>query len=418
MTWSVVLHPQPRPQAGRVLTVVPPGVEPSQAEGDVVFLTRPATLEDAAQARAQVLVGSDAPLPEARLRSWLVEQTPVQAGELTLEAQQQLAPHARCDALDLRHLPRLDERIDGLTAAVTQHPEAAPFLYGHVLAARSDDGFDFGSPGFDRRDAGSFLRHVAGDERLPQAVRQAAGEAFAALDDLTLGEQFPTVRLPWRLDRQAPLEGSWGRLAEAIHAQPGPAVAPVRGLIGVYQRYVSPELDSGCTGKPSCSQYTKEAIAEHGLVEGAKLGFMRLVACTDTHPGHEVTRPRPVGPPPVRDKSVWRRACETGLVATARALGTVVGGAVGALLALPVGATLGFLAGSGRLAPDPARYGEKSVKALENLLAPAAAAGPLLGTLLGAAGAVVKGGHWGGLFAGLAAQNLTREAFGELPPAR
>lgn len=55
-------------------------------------------------------------------------------------------------------------------------------------------------------------------------------------------------------------------------------------VIRIYQWTISPLLGSHCRFAPSCSQYTLEAIARHGLLRGSLLGARRLGRC---HPFHE-----------------------------------------------------------------------------------------------------------------------------------
>lgn len=53
----------------------------------------------------------------------------------------------------------------------------------------------------------------------------------------------------------------------------------LRGLIRGYQLVVAPVLGPRCRHLPSCSEYTSEAIAVHGPVRGAWLGFRRILRC-------------------------------------------------------------------------------------------------------------------------------------------
>lgn len=55
-----------------------------------------------------------------------------------------------------------------------------------------------------------------------------------------------------------------------------------RGLIVGYQRLISPVLPPVCRFYPSCSTYTEQAIAKHGLRAGLWLGIKRISRC---HPG-------------------------------------------------------------------------------------------------------------------------------------
>lgn len=56
-------------------------------------------------------------------------------------------------------------------------------------------------------------------------------------------------------------------------------------LIRGYQRYLSPFLGSNCIYQPTCSQYTYEAIAKHGIWRGTWLGIKRIARCHPFHTG-------------------------------------------------------------------------------------------------------------------------------------
>jgi hypothetical protein len=49
--------------------------------------------------------------------------------------------------------------------------------------------------------------------------------------------------------------------------------------IRLYQKLLSPWLGVHCRFLPSCSQYTFEAISEHGPLRGVLLGLRRLLRC-------------------------------------------------------------------------------------------------------------------------------------------
>ncbi|HOV59897.1 MAG TPA: membrane protein insertion efficiency factor YidD [Candidatus Hydrogenedentes bacterium] len=53
----------------------------------------------------------------------------------------------------------------------------------------------------------------------------------------------------------------------------------LKGLIRLYQRFVSPLLGDRCRFYPSCSQYALEALKVHGLVRGCALATWRLLRC-------------------------------------------------------------------------------------------------------------------------------------------
>ena len=65
-------------------------------------------------------------------------------------------------------------------------------------------------------------------------------------------------------------------------------IFPMIGLINFYKYPISPLLGNNCRFLPTCSEYTKEAIIEFGLIKGIILGFKRIIKC---HPwgksGHD-----------------------------------------------------------------------------------------------------------------------------------
>ena len=65
-------------------------------------------------------------------------------------------------------------------------------------------------------------------------------------------------------------------------------------LIKFYQIFLSPFFGKQCRFKPTCSNYSKEAIVRHGNTKGVLLTIKRLLKC---HPWGES------GYDPVPDKS-------------------------------------------------------------------------------------------------------------------
>ena len=55
--------------------------------------------------------------------------------------------------------------------------------------------------------------------------------------------------------------------------------------IRLYQLILAPVIGGQCRFYPSCSEYTREAIARYGLGKGISLGARRLLKCHPLHPG-------------------------------------------------------------------------------------------------------------------------------------
>ena len=72
---------------------------------------------------------------------------------------------------------------------------------------------------------------------------------------------------------------------DAVASRPSIAALPLIFFVRAYQRIVSPMLPASCRFRPTCSQYTLEALRRHGLVRGGWLGLRRLVRCHPFHPG-------------------------------------------------------------------------------------------------------------------------------------
>jgi len=66
--------------------------------------------------------------------------------------------------------------------------------------------------------------------------------------------------------------------------------------IRVYQITVSPVLPPACRFAPTCSEYARQAFADHGFARGMGLTVRRLLRCHPFHPGG-------YDPPPVSEAS-------------------------------------------------------------------------------------------------------------------
>jgi putative membrane protein insertion efficiency factor len=64
--------------------------------------------------------------------------------------------------------------------------------------------------------------------------------------------------------------------------------------ITIYQRYISPFKGANtCMFQPSCSEYTKQALEQYGVIQGLWLGFRRILRC---HPWQKNFGPDPLPP--------------------------------------------------------------------------------------------------------------------------
>ncbi|HEY0781283.1 MAG TPA: membrane protein insertion efficiency factor YidD [Thermoanaerobaculia bacterium] len=56
-------------------------------------------------------------------------------------------------------------------------------------------------------------------------------------------------------------------------------------LLAAYKRRISPFLPRSCRFTPTCSEYARLAILEHGLWRGGLQAGYRLLRCQPFHPG-------------------------------------------------------------------------------------------------------------------------------------
>ena len=57
------------------------------------------------------------------------------------------------------------------------------------------------------------------------------------------------------------------------------------GVIVAYQQLISPLLPAACRFSPTCSEYARQAIADHGVIRGLALAAWRIARCHPFHPG-------------------------------------------------------------------------------------------------------------------------------------
>ena len=56
-------------------------------------------------------------------------------------------------------------------------------------------------------------------------------------------------------------------------------------LVKGYRKFISPLFPPSCRFRPTCSQYTLEAIEKFGALQGSWLGLKRILRCHPFHPG-------------------------------------------------------------------------------------------------------------------------------------
>lgn len=57
------------------------------------------------------------------------------------------------------------------------------------------------------------------------------------------------------------------------------------GALSAYKRWVSPLLPPSCRFSPTCSEYARLAVLEHGPVVGAWKAGARVLRCQPLFPG-------------------------------------------------------------------------------------------------------------------------------------
>jgi uncharacterized protein len=65
--------------------------------------------------------------------------------------------------------------------------------------------------------------------------------------------------------------------------------------VDTYQRWISPFLPPACRFAPTCSEYARLAVMEHGVGRGSWLALRRVLRCHPFNPGG-------YDPPPVRQR--------------------------------------------------------------------------------------------------------------------
>jgi uncharacterized protein len=56
-------------------------------------------------------------------------------------------------------------------------------------------------------------------------------------------------------------------------------IAPLVGLVRVYQLIISPHLPRSCRYTPTCSHYAIQALTKYGIFYGTWLAIKRVLSC-------------------------------------------------------------------------------------------------------------------------------------------
>jgi putative membrane protein insertion efficiency factor len=59
----------------------------------------------------------------------------------------------------------------------------------------------------------------------------------------------------------------------------------LKGMLRLYQLFLSPLVGPSCRFYPSCSSYAAAAVEKYGALYGMRLSLWRLAKCHPWHPG-------------------------------------------------------------------------------------------------------------------------------------
>lgn len=420
------------------------------------------------------------------------EMTAKGAGRLLVATYADKVKNGMHSAVDLTSLETVAAKVKEFTEAAKQVDRA--MLYTSMLDTKSMERTHTLALQHSFRDLGGFFSKVAQDENYPLDVRQKAAVAGQSLDNSILARfasedkkllKAPTGVtgfLPWRElspsmnDAYNQLDwakdSGWGQFLNHVFEDVGKNIEPQLaakpdlsltqrfGRWGLYQykKYISPYLNVTCAYTPTCSQFAREAIEQHGLWEGGKIGALRFFSCNGAGHGHDPLKGHVCDGQchhhqspalaqtliePMRNKvspATFDRHKK--VIGMAQKVGLMVGGIGLAALSIPfgaaVGAWTGYQAGSGQMQAKvddmASRYNPSVVRGFLNIAEPlggpaaqvheklpfgkkflGGAIGAAMGLTMGAAGAAWQGFNWGKTFGGLWAGNRTADALGHLP---
>lgn len=56
-------------------------------------------------------------------------------------------------------------------------------------------------------------------------------------------------------------------------------------IIKIYQEIISPWTPKSCRFRPSCSEYSRQAVIKYGAFKGGWMGLKRILRCHPFNPG-------------------------------------------------------------------------------------------------------------------------------------
>lgn len=337
--------------------------------------------------------------------------TPQEVGKIVVDSYQAEAPYGMHTAVDLEKLGETTKATKELVNALIEEKVPPEVIYTDMLKSSSMEPQESRHFAFNFRDEEGFLRNIINDKNISsERIKNAAKDLQEKLSDSIIshkiGESKSKIKdakgfnlfIPWKDPSKELKEGyeklqfqkdtHWMDLIDYVFTSQGVAMSFAdevaspqqklsitqkfgKAVIKNYKKYVSPYLAIACKHTPSCSQYGREAIEKHGLVQGGKMAFMRILGCNPESEGRydpvpekgEEIRNIDHGPPPPGSKDVelpdilikppekieksrFRKAIENIVIRGNTMAGKVLGGAVGAAISLPIGLAMGAVIGT------------------------------------------------------------------------
>lgn len=112
-----------------------------------------------------------------------------------------------------------------------------------------------------------------------ERARAASGPGYGGAPEAGGGQQRLSVFAQGSAATTGRTEAEGERSVTGVPARIAAAV------LRAYKTWLSPMLPRACRFTPTCSEYARLAILEHGVVEGGIKACGRLCRCQPFHPG-------------------------------------------------------------------------------------------------------------------------------------